>query len=66
MKSLSSLLLCVFVCCAHSQLMAQNSKTTPNNKVDEIPIVDPFARNVTRPTQYGAVPATRLKGDKKG
>jgi len=32
---------------------------------DQLPIVDPFARNVQRPTQYGAVPAPKAREVRK-
>lgn len=31
----------------------------------QVPVVDPFARNVVRPAQYGAVPVVKTKKDKK-
>jgi hypothetical protein len=32
---------------------------------DQLPIVDPFARNVQRPAQYGAVPAPKAREERK-
>jgi hypothetical protein len=44
------------------------AQTAPsNNKAsnDQVPVVDPFARNVNRPTQYGAVPVVKPKEAKR-
>lgn len=32
---------------------------------DQVPVVDPFARNVNRPAQYGAVPAPKPREERK-
>jgi len=32
---------------------------------DQMPLVDPFSRNVQRPAQYGAVPAPKARDDRK-
>ena len=43
-----------------TQVFAQN---TPAK--DQVPVVDPFARNVNRPAQYGAVPAPKPREERK-
>ena len=50
----------------NTALLAQTVKPATSSKSDEIPIVDPFARNVNRPAQYGAVPVAKARGEKKG
>jgi hypothetical protein len=39
--------------------------TSTAKKIDQVPVVDPFARNVNRPTQYGSVPAPRARDEKR-
>jgi hypothetical protein len=48
-------------CFALAQSPVPPVKASP----DQVPVVDPFARNVNRPTQYGAVPVVKPKEERK-
>lgn len=39
--------------------------TTPSGPRDQVPVIDPFSRNVNRPAQYGAVPAPKPREERK-
>lgn len=45
--------------------LAQSASSTNKAGNDQVPVVDPFARNVNRPTQYGAVPVVKAKETKR-
>jgi hypothetical protein len=46
---------------------ASLAQTAPPSKAtaDQVPVVDPFARNVNRPAQYGAVPVVKPREAKR-
>jgi|APCry1669193181_1035450.scaffolds.fasta_scaffold05838_3 hypothetical protein len=48
-----------------AQVTSSSNNNVPPKAEAQIPIVDPFARNVVRPTQYGSVPVVKSKSDKK-
>jgi len=50
----------------HTQVTTSSAANTSPKADAQIPIVDPFARNVVRPAQYGSVPVVKSKSDKKG
>jgi hypothetical protein len=57
------------ILCVSAGAQAQNNAPgnalgTPKSEA-QVPVVDPFARNVVRPAQYGAVPVVKTKNDKK-
>jgi len=50
-----------------SLMGAVSAQTATTSKAgnDQVPVVDPFARNVNRPTQYGAVPVVKPREAKR-
>jgi hypothetical protein len=61
-KQVFKLALCLVLAWA-SVSHAQNA--APATPKDQVPVVDPFARNVNRPAQYGAVPAPKARDERK-
>ena len=65
MKKINSILLVCLVV-AFNNSHSQNIHTSGGSKSEsQVPVVDPFARNVVRPTQYGAVPLVKNRQAKK-
>lgn len=66
MKNLKKFLLAIYsVLTVFFQLPGYCQSAVPAKKNDQVPVVDPFARNVNRPTQYGSVPAPRARDEKR-
>jgi hypothetical protein len=51
--------------CAFVPFSAAFAQATPPKPADQVPVVDPFARNVNRPVQYGAVPSPKPRDERK-